>query len=244
MIKAIIFDLGDTLILNSQTKKKINKSQLTYDLFLSEGIKVDWQTFLDTEQKARDIYDFEYNGDIKRFESGFFYEKIGEAIGLTKPRSFYSKIDDAIENKFLENIQTPEKLNETLDLLEDKGIKLAIISNGHKRTILKKLARANIEKYFSNIFISFELGEDKSSLNAFKKMITELKVDARECLMVGDRLDEDMYARKIGMWTALVKYVPPKSVAKEIVQPHFELLKFSELPEIVNKINSGVIEFA
>ena len=243
MIKAIIFDLGDTLILNSQTKKKINKSQLTYDLFLSEGIKIDWKTFLDAEQKARDIYDFEYNGNVKRFESGFFYEKVGESLGLNKSRSFYAKIDDAIESKFLEHIQIPEKLKETLNVLKNKGLELVVISNGHRRTILKKLDRANISEYLSNVFISFELGEDKSSLNAFRKMLEILNIDSKECLMIGDRLDEDMYARKVGIWTGLVKYVPQKPVAKEIMTPHFEIQKFNEIPAIVDKINSGVIDF-
>jgi putative hydrolase of the HAD superfamily len=244
MIKAIIFDLGDTLILNAATRKMINKSQLTFDLFVSKGVQVSWEAFLEAEQKARDIYDFEYNGNVKRFEAGFFYEKLGEALGLNKPREFYVEIDEAIENKFLENIQTPKGLKETLEILKNKELKLAVISNGHRRTISKKLEGAQITNYFSKIFISFELGEDKSSLNAFKKMTKFLGVEAQECVMIGDRLDEDMYAQKIRMWTGLVKYVPAKPIAKEALRPHFELNRFSDLPKIIKKINKGEIKFA
>lgn len=243
MIKAIIFDLGDTLILNSKTKDKINKSKLTYHLFLTNGLKSNWEDFLVAEKKARDIYDYDYNGKVERFESGFFYEKIGESLGIKKSRKLYAMIDDIIQDEFMKHMQFPKQIHETLEALKKEGIRLVVISNGHKRTILRKLKHGKLDKYFMKIFISYELGEDKSTLTVFKKMLLELKVSARECLMVGDRLDEDMYAKKVGIWTALVTYVPKKTAVKDIVTPNFELPEFSKIKEIVRQINEGVVAF-
>jgi len=214
MIKAVLFDLGDTLVLNYATKDKINKSELTYKLFSKRGVNVLLTEFLNAEEYAKYVYDVEYDGKVERFEAGFFYEQIGKKLGLSHPRKFYAEIDDIIQTELINNLQTPEKLHETLEELKKMDLKLAVISNGHRRTVLKKLEYCNLKKFFELVFISYDLGEDKSSLTAFKKIVEELKVFPNECLMIGDRLDEDMYARKVGMWTALVKYVPAKKHLK------------------------------
>lgn len=237
MIKAVIFDLGDTLVLNSATKEKINKTKLTWELFKQNGIKCSYGDFVEAEQKAKDIYDFEFYGKQERFLPGLFYRFIGDSLRVKLSDEIYAKIDDAINDAFMENMQLPENVFETLEKLKKMGLRLGVISNGHSRTVLRKLDKSGLRNYFDKVFLSFELGENKSSLTAFNKIIKELGLHANECVMVGDRKDEDMYAKKVGMHTVLVKYVPQKRVAKEAMEPDYSINKFEEIIGVIHQLN-------
>jgi putative hydrolase of the HAD superfamily len=72
---------------------------------------------------------------------------------------------------------------------------LAVISNfdGRLRLILQHLG---ISKYFSNVFISSELGADKPDPEIFRRALKVMHLDANEVLHVGDDPERDWKAAK------------------------------------------------
>ncbi len=86
---------------------------------------------------------------------------------------------------------------EVLDVLEQlrERFQLAVISNfdGRLRLILQNLG---ISKYFSNVFISSELGADKPDPEIFRRALKVMHLDANEVLHVGDDPERDWKAAK------------------------------------------------
>ena len=70
---------------------------------------------------------------------------------------------------------------------------LAVVSNfdGRLRFILQNLG---ISKYFSNVFISSELGADKPDPEIFRRAVKVMHLDANEVLHVGDDPERDWKA--------------------------------------------------
>lgn len=83
---------------------------------------------------------------------------------------------------------------EVLEQLQPR-FQLAVISNfdGRLRLILQNLG---ISKYFSNVFISSELGADKPDPEIFRRALEIMHPDADEVLHVGDDPERDWNAAK------------------------------------------------
>lgn len=59
-----------------------------------------------------------------------------------------------------------------------------------------------ISNYFDMIIASDEVGVTKPNLEIFERVIKLVNLNPEDCVMVGDRLDNDIFpANKIGMKT-------------------------------------------
>lgn len=102
-----------------------------------------------------------------------------------------------------------EKLyQDTIDILKylvDKGYKLGIIANQSKG-LSKRLELFGILNYFDLVIASEELGVSKPNQLIFRNGLERTNCDPHECVMVGDRLDNDIIpAKKIGMKTIWIR---------------------------------------
>ena len=93
----------------------------------------------------------------------------------------------------------------TLALLSQRGYKLGIIAN-QKLGTAQRLESWGLRQYFDLIVASAEIGYAKPDLRIFQKALALAGCTAQECVMVGDRLDNDMRpAKAIGMTTVWIK---------------------------------------
>ena len=93
----------------------------------------------------------------------------------------------------------------TLAALVDKEYKLGIIAN-QKIGTTERLAFWGLRQYFDVIVASAEIGYAKPDKEIFEKAFELAGCYAKECVMVGDRLDNDIIpAKAIGMKTVWVK---------------------------------------
>lgn len=93
----------------------------------------------------------------------------------------------------------------TLTSLSQKGYKLGIIAN-QKLGTAERLEAWGLRQYFDLIVASAEIGYAKPDLRIFEKALELAGCTAQECVMVGDRLDNDMRpAKAIGMRTVWIK---------------------------------------
>lgn len=86
---------------------------------------------------------------------------------------------------------------EVLSKLHEKGIKMAIISNGFKEVQYRKLNSSGIGKFFDAVIISEEVGFHKPSPLIFKKAIELLNADKSKTLMVGDDIANDIEGAQV-----------------------------------------------
>ena len=93
----------------------------------------------------------------------------------------------------------------TLAALIQMGYKLGIIAN-QKLGTAERLENWGLRQYFDVIVSSAEIGYAKPDKRIFEKALKMAGCTARESVMVGDRLDNDMIpAKALGMRTVWIK---------------------------------------
>lgn len=109
--------------------------------------------------------------------------------------------------------------------------KIGVIAN-QDFGIEQRLARLGIKKYISLIISSAEEGIEKPNLQLFQLALKRAKCKSYEAIMIGDRLDNDIFpANKIGMKTIRVKqgYWSKFGPNSDKEKPDYEINEIIEL---------------
>ncbi len=94
---------------------------------------------------------------------------------------------------------------DVLEALKQRGLKLGLCAN-QPSVVLQRLSREGIGHYFANEGISGVLGLRKPDVRLFLRVCEDLGVEPAECIMVGDRIDNDVVpAKLLGMKTVLIR---------------------------------------
>lgn len=171
MIKAIIFDLYNTLIY-------FDKEVRTYkNLFSDLGIDSELELKL-----AKKIV------MTKNFNS------LEEVVQELKPNTDISL--DIYKNQIQSKINSVQLYPETISVLKtlkNNGLKLGLISNSafNYKSPFYKLG---LDKYFDIAIFSFEVGLQKPDPEIYKLLLDNLKIKPYEAIMVGDKFLEDVQA--------------------------------------------------
>jgi putative hydrolase of the HAD superfamily len=89
---------------------------------------------------------------------------------------------------------------ETLQLLRDRGIKLALITNGSTTAQRRKIERFGLAPFFESILIEEEFGAGKPDPSVYEHALRQLGVAAGEAWMVGDNYEWEIVApQKLGI---------------------------------------------
>jgi putative hydrolase of the HAD superfamily len=118
---------------------------------------------------------------------------------------------------------------ETLTYLKQK-YELFILTNGFLETQKTKLTNCGLDKYFSKIYSSEQIGYSKPHKKIFTYAVNSLNAKKEECLMIGDDPIVDVEgARKYGLQQV---YFNPKKTTVN-VRPTFEIDSLYQLTEIL-----------
>lgn len=103
-----------------------------------------------------------------------------------------------------EKLITPfPKAIETLQTFRDRGIQMALITNGATETQYKKIERFNLRQFFKEIVVEGEFGIGKPHPEGFLHALKSLKTKPEDTWMVGDSLEFDIAgAKPLGIRTA------------------------------------------
>ncbi|MBQ8293463.1 MAG: HAD family hydrolase [Bacilli bacterium] len=122
-----------------------------------------------------------------------------------------------------------------LEYLKSKGYKLGVIAN-QKKGLKERLDEFGILKYFELIIASDEVGISKPDKEIFNVTISKVNCIPQECVMIGDRLDNDIIpANQIGMKTiwirqGLAKY---QAIKLGVEYSNFVVSSLSEIKDIL-----------
>ncbi len=81
---------------------------------------------------------------------------------------------------------------EVLTALKERGVKMALISNGFKEVQYKKIKNCSLEGFFEAVLISEEQGVHKPSPVIFKRALNAIGGVKSHSLMVGDDFSNDI----------------------------------------------------
>lgn len=182
MIKAVVFDLDDTLISEHQY---IESGYQKVAEFLND--KYGWNV-ANTKKSLLKLLE----EDSKNVFNRFF-----EGKKVTVETSEILELVSVYRNHF-PSIDFFDDVIPTINALRQKNIKLGIITDGYRETQNNKLTVLKAEQYFDHIIVTEELGREywKPHPKAFEMMSDALGVQFDEMVYVGDNPKKDFYIRK------------------------------------------------
>ena len=196
MIKAIIFDLDNTLLDFVKMKQFAVKAAIT--AMNEAGLGVD-------EEKAyKDIMDL--------------YVTTGWENQLVFD-DYLKQIRGEVSNKILAagvvayrrareaTLLVYPNVNKTLIELLKKQIQLAVVSDAPSREAWMRLYYLNLHHVFDPVLTYDDTGARKPSPEPFKLALEKMNAQPEEVLMIGDWPDRDVVgAKQIGMKTIFARY--------------------------------------
>lgn len=231
MIKAVIFDLDDTLIpekeyIRSGYKEVAKKIKQKYKIDISEN-----EIFNNLETEFNKDKKNVFNRVLRNYNIEFAEEDIKELIKTYREHKpdikFYNDVISTIEE------------------LKKRNMKLGIITDGYLETQKTKLEAVNAYSMFDKIILTEELGRDywKPHPKAFEIMKEFFDINYDEIVYVGDNPKKDFYIRKIyPIYT--VRLLREQGIYKEEkyygdITPCRTINRSDEIIEIINELNGG-----
>lgn len=189
-IKAILFDLDDTLVNSKKAEyNAICEFKKLYSVF--------------DEVKDNDIAQIWNNITMENYEKYHKGEISFEELRTKRMKELFTNYsiniskEDA-KNKFKDYQKIYEKnwilfddAEEALKTLKSK-YKLVILSNGDGKQQRKKIEYTGLNKYFTNIVISSEVGYSKPEKEIFDIACRMVNLEPKNCVMIGDKYKVDI----------------------------------------------------
>lgn len=221
MIKAIIFDLDNTLI--DFVKMKHMSIEAAASAMIDSGLDHKKERIVKGLFLLYDEYGWEDQNVFQKYlhkeEGKIDYRVLANAINA------YRSVRTGFLGPF------PHVMS-TLIKLKQSGIKLAIVSDAPRLKAWIRLTAMKIDNFFDIVVTFDDTKRLKPSKKPFVVALNKLRLKAEECLMVGDRLERDIKgANKIGMKTCFAKYGNQKSSSK--VKPDYTINDISELLKFI-----------
>lgn len=233
-IRAVLFDLGDTLMYALQPWEPIFElagRELALGLAAS-GLPVDETNFAHAFLEKLDQYYAERDRHLMETSTLLVLKKLLAEAGyhhLTENNlrpalnRFYAVTQ---ENWSLETEAIP-----TLEALRASGLRLGLVSNaGDSQDVFQLVDKFGLRSYFDLILTSAACGYRKPHPHIFKTALAHWGYLPDEAVMVGDKLEADIHgARPLGIYAIWIKrrakisHLPP-------VEPDETIETLAELP--------------
>jgi putative hydrolase of the HAD superfamily len=226
MIKAIIFDLDNTLVDFMTMKDRAIDAAV--HAMVDSGLEM---TQAQAKEKINAIYKRE----------GIEYQQVFDEFLKLE----YGTIDNKIISAGIVAYRTAReaalkpypKVFPTLIELIRMGIKLAIVSDAPSNEAWLRLSYLNFHHLFDVIITYDESREKKPSPAPFNLALDKLKLSPKECLMIGDWAERDVVgAKAVGMKTVFARYGDTFNTMHP--GSDYDINSISELINIVKKENN------
>ena len=191
MIKAVVFDLDDTLISEKE--------------YIRSGFKVVAKKIaVENNLNENNVYKLMYetfNEDSKNV-----FNRVLDKLGIQYEIDYIKELINCYR-EHMPDIKLYDDAKYIIETLYQKGIKLGMITDGYKVTQRNKLKVLDISDYFEYIVVTDELGREfwKPHKKSYEIMKEKLGFDYDEMVYVGDNVDKDFVtANKLGIRTIFI----------------------------------------
>ncbi len=242
-IKAVLFDLGETLLNYGKvntTRLFQQGARLSYDFLKSCGQPVGsfnyycWRNLI-----ALRIRQWLSNITKNDFNSLLLLRGIGTKKGIRLDRQQWRHFAWLWYEPLSKIAKVEPKTAETLTALKNLGLKLGIVSNTFVTgsSLDKHLQQLGILHFFPVRVYSYEFDFRKPDTRIFKVAAEKIGESLENILFIGDRINQDVKAAaKAGMQAVLKEAYT--NVGEKTPKGAWKINQLSELPALIEKINA------
>jgi len=227
MIKAVIFDLDNTLLDFMKMKEYAVKAAIAG--MIEAGLDIDPD---ESYKTIIGIYEKE-GWENQQVFNKFLNKTIGEvnnkylAAGIVA----YRRAREA-------NLLLYPNVNHTLVELIKMSVKLAVVSDAPSREAWMRIYYLNLHHHFDVVLTFDDTNARKPSPIPFEMALSQLNIDPEEALMVGDWPERDVVgANKLGIRTIFARYGDAFGTVDS--GANWDINDVYEIVGIVNELNSG-----
>ena len=227
MIKAIIFDLDNTLLDFVKMKQFAVKAAIT--AMIEAGLNVD-------EEKAyQDIFDLYVEKGWENQQ--VFDDYLNQTVGKVSNKILAAGIVSYRRAREATLLVYPN-VNKTLIELIKMGIQLSVVSDAPSREAWMRLYYLNLHHVFDPVLTFDDTGVRKPSPKPFEMALEIMKSTPDEVLMIGDWPERDVVgAKQIGMKTIFARYGDTFGTVDSGAD--WDVNDIYELVDIVKELNSA-----
>ncbi len=225
MVKAVIFDLDNTLLDFIKMKQFAVRAAIT--AMIEAGLKVDeekayqgiFELYMEKGWENQQVFD-----DFLNQEAGEVSHKI-LAAGIVA----YRRAREA-------SLLVYPNVNKTLFALLRMGIRLAVVSDAPSREAWMRLYYLNLHHLFDPVLTFDDTGARKPSRKPFQMALDKLNIKPEEALMIGDWPERDVVgAKQLGIRTIFARY--GDTFGTEISGADWDVNDIYEIVGIVKELN-------
>lgn len=204
MIKAVFFDLDDTLENwdNARSALKKNFSKLVENRYGIPAKKF-WKEFVKAEYSI-----VGHSRNPKKYARFYWLKKCFGRLRIEASDMELRMLEKEYWNIAFPKIRLHKNAEKVLKKISAKKVLITDSDDDFGKDAIKweKIRRLGIKKYFDIIVTSTIAGKNKPSTLMWKYALKKLKVDAKNCIMIGDKPEMDLKpAKSLGMKTIWAK---------------------------------------
>ena len=243
-IKAVLFDLGETLLNFGQvntTRLFRQGARLSYDFLKSCSQPVgNFQYYCWRNLMGLRIRHLLSNITKNDFNSLALLRGIGIKKGVRLDGKQWRHFGWLWYEPLSKVATTEPKIKETLTTLKNSGLKLGIVSNTFVNgcSLEKHLEQVGILEFFTVRVYSYEFDFRKPDTRIFKAAAEKIGEVSENILYVGDRIDKDIKPAIRSSMQVVLK-AAYTNAGKKTPRGAWKINRLCELPGLIEKINAG-----
>jgi putative hydrolase of the HAD superfamily len=237
-VRAVLFDLGDTLLNYgrlSPYKPFFQAARQSYDYLKDIGQPVACFPCYAVRSMLMIRWRILWSAITKKdFDSLRLLKRAGKKAGYNMTPEQYMELVWLWYEPLSRCVRTEPNLRETLARLQQRGLKMGIVSNTFVNAcaLNRDLAQRNLGDFFEFVYYSYEFARRKPRQEMYRAAIETLGLAPREIIFVGDRLDTDVKgAIEAGMIPVLK--ITEKNMNKKTPPGVLRISSLAELPDLV-----------
>lgn len=236
MIKAVIFDLDDTLCNSTAVIEDILRNIFAKYLKYFPDKSVDDLISINIKTFERLITD--PNVPLSAAIICVWFE-VFEQVHIKSSLKIILQLIEHIRKKTNKKVKLIDGTLEVMNYLKSKDIRRSVLTNGIFTDQAKKLVKLKLDSLIDYLVTSDMCAADKPDPKIFKYLLNKMDILPSETLMIGGDLMADIKgADDLGITTIYLKNSRPRNVDIKLVRPDYTETNYKDILKLLKQLTA------